>query len=86
MSKPDDIPQDVLKKARGCIEVREFNAEIPKNTIARIARAIMAEREQCAKIAAWFADSNSEFLPEEVVIACGQIATDISQAIRNGGK
>jgi len=54
--KPDDIPQDVWTIARGCIEVREFVIAMPPNSIARIARAIMAakaeEREACAKVAA----------------------------------
>lgn len=53
MSKPEDIPQDVWNAAQA------INLVLPYPHVqADIARAIMAEREACAEVAANFYDGN----------------------------
>jgi hypothetical protein len=96
MSKPDDIPQDVWNTATVALYGSAPPEYVRANRvlISRCARAIMAaekrgeerERAACAEMADYYASSNSEFLPEEVVIACGQTATDIAAAIRKRGE
>lgn len=49
MTKPDDIPQDVWTAARGCFAPKEMVPTDAPMSLARIARAIMAEREACAE-------------------------------------
>lgn len=56
MSKPSDIPQDVWDLARRIwAEMLTVNHDAPQkhsfNDCDEIARAILAERERCAKIA-----------------------------------
>lgn len=50
--KPDDIPQDVWDKAMAVAAEMEVHAALSTTTAAKgqvIARAIMAEREACAR-------------------------------------
>lgn len=45
-----EIPADVMSAARGCVCAKETSPSQAPLTLARIARAIMAERERCAAI------------------------------------
>lgn len=85
MTKPDDIPQDVWDKARSVIE-----AELGYHPQVIVARAIMAEREACAKVASEF--TAATILPfgtaeENECAGVGQIyaSDEIAEAIRNRG-
>jgi len=52
MQKPDDIPQDVWETAQSSIAEGMRSTNIPE----AVARAILAERERCAKVAERDAD------------------------------
>lgn len=54
MTKPDDIPQDVWETAALCWNTMPSGASDAGT--AYIARAILAERERCAKVAERDAD------------------------------
>lgn len=52
MSKPDDIPQDVWDAAsKVATAPRVTGALFSENYVLPIARAILSERERCAKVA-----------------------------------
>lgn len=53
MTKPDDIPQDVWDAASTCLGFYDASpfGGITGQAVAKIARAIMAEREACAVLA-----------------------------------
>lgn len=73
MSKPDDIPQDVWDSTEG-VRISFVNPD-PDEVREAVARAVMEERERCAKIA-------EEMLKFADTTSASDIA--ISQAIRNG--
>ncbi|MFD1944691.1 hypothetical protein [Paradevosia shaoguanensis] len=52
MTKPDDIPQDVWETAQSSIAEGMRSTNIPE----AVSRAILAERERCAKVAERDAD------------------------------
>ncbi|WP_131798386.1 hypothetical protein [Devosia elaeis] len=62
MARPDDIPQDVLDRAYGTVEERTFEMfpDDRLEMVEHVARAILAERERCVKVAealnGWGAD------------------------------
>lgn len=59
----DEIPADVLKAALECWLGMEEVERIPVEPVPAIARAIMAERERCAKIARNFSRDNAGNMP-----------------------
>lgn len=84
MSKPDDIPQDVWDAARGVVwsfggaVLDPFHAE-------RVARAILAERERCAGLAANFYGGRAHTYASEnadVYMAQDRTCSGIAAAIR----
>ena len=51
MGKPTDIPEDVWKTARAALgHTRDPVTKVPHTLVVNVARALMAERERCAKI------------------------------------
>lgn len=52
MSRPDDVPEDVWEEAGLAMSPAWLNSETPAYFVQRvgIARALLAERERCAKI------------------------------------
>lgn len=95
MSKPEDIPQDVWDAADGT--TNRISSELVKALTggteatadgliqAHVARAIMAERERCAKIAALYV-----FSPEAADHSSQAVANNagmnIAAAIRKGAQ
>jgi hypothetical protein len=85
MSKPEDIPQDIWDEA---YRWAEDGGTIYRN----IARAILNERNNAAKIASDLAGNNQQIrlhmgeLSAQELRSVKAILNFISQAIRNGGK
>lgn len=85
MNKPDDIPQDVWDDAerrlgdRFLLGARDAAVEI-------IARAIMAERERCAKVAEDYDGPGLEYGMDYQLGDASRTIYDISTAIRAGTK
>lgn len=87
MSKPDDIPQDVLEQGR-VIWIEALADGTPDAAII-IARAILAERERCAAVAERFilvyATSSHDIHVAMQGAAKEDAAAEIAAAIRKGG-
>lgn len=90
VSKPEDIPQDVMDAAQAVVRgLWDRDRDSGENAEA-IARAIMAERERCAKLV----DQKCEFVlsrqngkDEAVDLNLRLVAVtlpDLSEAIRKG--
>ncbi len=84
MSKPDDIPQDIWGLARRIwAEMATVNHDAPQkhsfNDCDEIARAILAERERCAKIASPFPLDDD---PSDYEKQAWDIRTHITEGIR----
>ena len=87
--KPEDIPQDVWDTAERCWTFVMDETHGAPDEIEQIARAILAERERCAKVAEGTAAAakaceaeNSETAIYHRIYA--DIATGIAADIRNG--
>ena len=93
MTIPDDVMKAAQEVAKSCVE-RPYNKGTVAKAAERIARAIMAERERCAKVAEDHrarrledaASCRSSNLPETA--RCAEIeavgANQIAAAIRRG--
>lgn len=92
MSKPSDIPQDVWDAARQALIDAGRNPEYEIRTLPLVVRAIMAERERCAKIAdhrwhefdAKLASGNVPEHLQERAIGRAFEAQHLADAIRKG--
>lgn len=87
-----EIPEDIMAAAEdaldnmlcNCIEASGSAAAFRKDSITDIAKAIMAERERCALVADFYAQSSvhsdwSDDARGAAYYACG----DVANAIRN---
>lgn len=79
------IPDDVMEAARDV--AREFAKSFvlmgPLGVIGPAARAIMAERERCAKIAEWFGAERAGAGDGQTYILRDVNGHDVAAAIRN---
>lgn len=88
MSRPDDIPADVWVAADealdnllcNCIEASGSTEQLRVDSTIPIARAILAERERCAKVAEGF-ERNREWVPGSLY---DTLRREVAAAIRQG--
>lgn len=97
MSKPDDIPADVWASAENaldnmlcnCIEASGSSEKFRADNVSDIARAILAERERCAKVAeTLFSRTPKEgrktlYKSQELAVYASEL---VAAAIRGGTK
>ena len=79
--KPDDIPQDVWDAGED--HLRRYSYLLSSTEI--VARAILAERERCAKIAGGYVPLQIRAISADADRVTPKVAADIAAAIRKGG-
>lgn len=76
----NDIPEDIRRlsdaAANSCVE-RPYNKGSVSRAATVIARALLAERERCAKLAEYFIPASQDSLSSQIADLCGIIAATI---------